>query len=392
MKNYFLISIILLLNFNSVKSQSKVIDTLVEVGNHKIHFKIVPGKGTPILFDAGGGNDGSVWNSILDQTSKITNAPLITYDRAGYGTSTIDTLQTDNSKHGIISSVEDLEIGLKKLGFDKEIMLISHSYGGYLSTLYATRHPKLVKAVILIDVNLNYYEDGYIEKEYVKTEKLIPKWKKNNKGIYYMSATIFETVRLMSKITIPKNIPVVDIVNGIPFLKTPEEIERWKECHRKYVVNNPNVTGITAHGCGHGIWMSNPPLVITTIAKTYANTSKQKAEIQERALQYAIQICNEEKAQDLVFNHSEDDLNTWGYELLQKNENQKATAVFKLNLTLNPDSSNAYDSYGEALLKIDKKEEAIKMYKKSVELNPENENGKQVLDRITNEDHSKAQN
>ncbi|TCN52614.1 alpha/beta fold hydrolase [Flavobacterium circumlabens] len=381
MKNLFLISILIFSTF-AARSQSKVIDTLVDVGHHKIHFKIVKGTGKPILFDSGGGNNGAVWNSILDQISTITNAPLITYDRAGFGTSTIDTLQTDDSKHGIMSSIEDLEIGLKKLGYDKEIVLISHSYGGYLSALYASRHPKLVKGIVLIDVNHNYFEDGVIEKELAKQEKLIPEWKKNNKGTYYMSATILETVRIMSKIEIPQHIPVVDFVNGIPFLKAPEEIERWKECHKKYVENHPNVTGITANDCGHGIWVGNPPLVITTIAKMYANTSKQKAEIQERALQYAVTACNEEKAEDLAFYHSEDDLNTWGYALLRKEETQKAAAVFKLNLTLNPASANAYDSYGEALLKTNQKEEAIKMYRKSVELNPENKNGKEVLERL----------
>ena len=373
----------LLCSFIVAKGQSRIIDTLVDVGNHKIHFKIVKGQGTPILFDSGGGNDGSVWNSILDKTSEITNAPLITYDRAGFGKSTIDTLQTDESKHGIMSSIEDLEIGLKKLGYNKEIILVSHSYGGYLSKLYASRHPKLVKGVVLIDVNHNYFEDGVIEKELLKQEKLIPQWKINNKGTYFMSATILETVKIMRTISIPQNIPVVDFVNGIPFLKAPEEIERWKECHKKYVDNNPNVTGITANDCGHGIWIGNPSLVITTIAKMYANASKQKAEIQARALEYAIEANNEEKAADLAFNNSEDDLNTWGYQLMGKNENQKAAEVFKLNLTLNPTSANAYDSYGEALLKTNQTEEAIKMYKKSVELNPENENGKKVLARIT---------
>ncbi|PIF32911.1 alpha/beta hydrolase family protein [Flavobacterium sp. 9] len=386
-----LINLFLFCSFISVNSQSKSIDTLVDVGNHKLHFKIVKGNGTPILFDSGGGNDGSVWNSILEKLSTITNAPLITYDRAGFGKSTIDTLQTDESKHGIINSIEDLEKGLKKLGYDKEILLVSHSYGGYLSALYASRHPKLVKGIVLIDVNHNYYEDGVIEKVVATQDKLIPEWKKNNKGTYYMSATILETVKIMSKISIPQSIPVVDFVNGIPFLKATEEIERWKECHKKFVANNPNVTGITANGCGHGIWIGNPPLVITTIAKMYANTSKQKSEIQERALQYVITANNEEKADDIAFNHSEDDLNTWGYRLLGKNENQKAAEIFKLNMLLNPASANVYDSYGEELLKTDQKEEGIKMYKKSLELNPENKNAKEVLERVT-KDNSKLLN
>lgn len=87
----------------------------------------------------------------------------------------------------------------------------------------------------------------------------------------------------------------------------------------------------------------------------------------------------------MAYNNSEDDLNNWGYELLHKNENEKAIEVFKLNVLLNPTSSNAYDSYGEALLKINKKEEAIAMYKKSIALNPENTNGKEVLERIVKE-------
>jgi tetratricopeptide (TPR) repeat protein len=391
MKKNILINLIFLCSFILSNSQTKTIDTLVDVGNHKIHFKIVKGKGTPILFDAGGGNDGSVWNSILDQTSKITNATLITYDRAGFGTSTIDTLQTNDSKHGIISNIEDLEIGLKKLGYNKEILLVSHSYGGYLSALYASRHPKLVKGIVLIDVNHNYYEDGYIEKVVAGQDKLIPEWKKNNKGIYYMAATILETVKIMSEINIPQNIPVVDFVNGIPFQKTTEEIERWKNCHKKYVENNPNVTGIVAHGCGHAIWMANTSLIINSIVKLYANSSKQKTEILERALEYSITASNDEKAEDLAFNHSDDDLNTWGYELLKKNENQKAAEVFKLNMILNPSNANTYDSYSEALLKIDQKDEAIKMYKKSIELNPENKNAKQVLERIA-KDNSKPLN
>ncbi|SHM77714.1 alpha/beta fold hydrolase [Flavobacterium saccharophilum] len=381
-----LFNLFLLCSFITANSQSKTIDTLVDVGNHKLHFKIVKGTGMPILFDSGAGNGGSVWNSILDKTSEITNATLITYARAGIGKSTIDTLQTDESKHGIISSIEDLEIGLKKLGYDKDILLVSHSYGGFLSTLYASRHPKLVKGIVLIDVNHNYYEDGIIEKEVATQDQLIAQWKISNKGTYFMAKTIIETVKIMSKISIPQSIPVVDFVNGIPYLKVPEEIERWKECHRKFVANNPNVIGITAHDCGHGIWMGNPPLVINSIAKLYANSSKQKAEILDRALQYSITACNEEKAAVLAFNNSEDDLNTWGYELLRKNENQKAAEIFKLNLALNPSSANAYDSYGEALLKTDKKEEAIKMYKKSIELNPENKNGKEVLERIAKDD------
>lgn len=372
--------IILLAVFYSQKSQSQIIDTLVDVGNHKLHFNIIKGSGIPILFDAGGGSDGTVWNSILKPIADITGATIITYDREGFGKSTINTLETQVSKHGILNSVLDLEIGLKKLGYDKQIMLVSHSFGGYFSTLYSVRNPNLVKSIVLIDVNHNFMEK-FVESDLKKQEKLIPEWKKNNLGLYYMASNIRETTEMMSKLSIPQNIPVVDFVNGISPFKETEKVEFWKECHKKFVESHPKSVGITAFECGHGIWFDNPSLVITTITKSYAETlnEKQKTEVYKRTLNYAISSLNNVKKDNTTYIHSEDNLNNLGYEYLNKNENEKALEIFKLNVLLNPTSGNAYDSYGEILLKMNKKEEAIKMYKKSVELNPENENGKKVL-------------
>lgn len=373
--------IILLAVFYSLKSQSQIIDTLVDVGNHKLHFNIIKGSGIPILFEAGGGSDGTVWNSILKPIADITGATIITYDREGFGKSTINTLETEVSKHGILNSILDLEIGLKKLGYNKQIMLVSHSFGGYYSTLYSVRNPNLVKSIVLIDINHNFMEK-FVESDLKKQEKLIPEWKKTNLGLYYMASNIREITEMMSKLSIPQNIPVVDFVNGISPFKEIEKVEFWKECHKKFVESHPKSVGITAFECGHGIWFDNPSLVITTITKSYAEmlNEKQKTEVYKRTLNYASSSLNNMKKENIAYIHSEDNLNNLGYEYLNKNENEKALEIFKLNVLLNPTSGNAYDSYGEILLKMNKKEEAIKMYKKSVELNPENQNGKKVLD------------
>lgn len=375
--------IIILTAFISQKTQSQTIDTLVDVGNHKLHFNIIKGKGIPILFEAGGGNDGTVWNSILKPIADITGATIITYDREGFGKSTVNTSETEVFKHGMLNSILDLETALKKLGYNKQIMLVSHSYGGYFTTLYSVRNPNFVKSIVLIDVNHNFM-DKFVESDLKKQELLIPEWKKNNLGIYYMATNIRETVKMMNEISIPKNIPVVDLVSGIQSFKETEKIEYWKECHKKFVESHPKSIGITAFECGHGIWIDNPSLVITTIAKSYAETlnEKEKIEVYERALNYTINSSNNVKKENSAYIHSEDNLNNLGYEYLNKNENEKALEIFKLNVLLNPTSGNAHDSYGEILLKINKKEEATKMYKKSIELNPENENGKRVLEEL----------
>lgn len=219
----FLKFIFLITFFTFQQIQSQTLDTLVDVGKHKLHFNIIKGKGIPILFESSGGSDATIWKSILEPIAKITGTTLITYDRAGHGKSTVDTLITDIKKHGIINLVEDLETGLKKLGYDKEIILVAHSYGGYLATLYATRHSQLVKSVILIDVNHNFM-DKYGEEDIKSLEKYLPEMKEKFIGLFYQVSNERETTKMMSHLSIPQNIPVVDFVAGIPLFQETDKI------------------------------------------------------------------------------------------------------------------------------------------------------------------------
>ena len=64
----------------------------------------------------------------------------------------------------------------------------------------------------------------------------------------------------------------------------------------------------------------------------------------------------------------------------------EAIAVFKLNVKMNPESWNVYDSLGEAFLAAGKYEKARSLYEKSLALNPDNENGKKMLAKIDAEE------
>jgi tetratricopeptide (TPR) repeat protein len=87
-----------------------------------------------------------------------------------------------------------------------------------------------------------------------------------------------------------------------------------------------------------------------------------REEILRRAMDYSIDTINNTKEAETAFRHSEADLNGWGYKLLGRGEIAQALEIFKLNVELNRESWNAYDSYGETLLKAGQKPEAIKMY------------------------------
>ena len=81
---------------------------------------------------------------------------------------------------------------------------------------------------------------------------------------------------------------------------------------------------------------------------------------------------------------SENNLNTLGYRLLNKELLDTAIEVFKINAEYYPESANAYDSLGEAYMKNGQLKLAISSYEKSLELNPENANAKEMIIKLNN--------
>lgn len=79
----------------------------------------------------------------------------------------------------------------------------------------------------------------------------------------------------------------------------------------------------------------------------------------------------------------ERDLNNLGYNLLKKNKNDDAITVFKMNVTLFPNSDNVYDSLGEAYLVSGDSLQAYNNYRRTLKLNPENHQARKFVDAYT---------
>ena len=377
-KNLYLLSSLFFF-LMSVHVKGQTLDTLVDIGGYKMHFKIMKGNGTPILFEAGAGNDGSVWDNILEKIHNVTGTTLITYDRSGFGNSELNPNLKNDADFGILNGIKELEKSLSNLGYDDEVILVSHSYGGLYNLLYANKHPKKVKSVVLIDVTLNnFWNDELLTMRDNNVDiSTIPK----PSGDYFLNVNYKETMRYARNIHFPESIPILNIFPENSLLGLPEELStRWRKLHEELDDNKDNVTNIIAKGSGHAVFQDNPSLIINAVIKAYSETldEGQQIELLPKALDNAMELSIEAK----MNNRSEQDLNSLGYSYLGNEELEKALEVFKLNTILFPDSYNAYDSYGEALMKANKKEEAIEIYEKSIELNPGNQNGKEMLLKI----------
>lgn len=359
MKNFVVLLIISVII--PVSANSQRIDTLVDVGRFKLHFTIIKGEGTPILFEAGGGNDGTIWNGISQNIADITKATVILYDRIGLGKSS-----SDSNKIGIENEIIGLKKGLTKLGFSKKIMLVSHSAGGFYNTLYASKYTKEVQAIVFIDANLPCF---FTEEQLVKMKA---------------SKDFLNTIEIIKKNPLPTEIPVIDIVSERTLFEGTPDADRWKNCHKDFVSASTQRKGIVAYETGHYVFFSNKRLVINCVVSQYANyvMLTKKAEILERGYAQEQLAANEDRRSLMKYWHSEGDLNEWGYSLLKQKQEEKALEIFKLNVSLHPESANAFDSLGELYLKLGNKELAIQNYKRALELNPKKESAKKALEQL----------
>lgn len=123
--------------------------------------------------------------------------------------------------------------------------------------------------------------------------------------------------------------------------------------------------------------------------KPYALPKRSGAEwmykaIHQSGIQRAMQMYNtlkNDKRDD--FDLGESELNTLGYQLLYGDKRVgDAIAIFKLNTTEHPTSSNAFDSLGEAYLRADEKDLAINSYQTAVKLDPTNGHAASALKEL----------
>lgn len=138
---------------------------------------------------------------------------------------------------------------------------------------------------------------------------------------------------------------------------------------------------------------ANPEWFIDEIAGYYCPDMKVKngfglsknlkllrQELIKNKFQNSFKIYSSIKCNNKDFELSEDEINSWGYQLIEQNKKQEALQVFQLNTLLFPNSANVYDSYAETLELEGNRKEAIINYRKSLALNPENSHARQFLE------------
>jgi pimeloyl-ACP methyl ester carboxylesterase len=118
---------------------------LVDVGGRRLHLRLAgDAPGPTIVIEQGAGSPSWFWWGVQDELARF--APVVTYDRAGYGWS--DPAPGPRSLRQRSDELHEL---LVRAGVPGPYVLVGHSYGGPLISLFARDYPCDVAGLVFAD-------------------------------------------------------------------------------------------------------------------------------------------------------------------------------------------------------------------------------------------------
>ena len=192
-----------------------------------------------MVFEAGGGEDSSVWRELEPAVRERDAVRTMLYDRAGLGRS-----RPSAAPYRIDGEADALRRELDRRGIAAPVVLVAHSYGGFVTTIVAATDPRIA-GVVLVDANLaDFFDAARIERLLATYRPQFPALEEAAPELASVMIPIIEayppTVARLREVEIPAAMPVVDIVAERTWVETPEEIEAMRRAHRDFVAASPH--------------------------------------------------------------------------------------------------------------------------------------------------------
>lgn len=236
----------------------------VDVGGYAVWMRS-QGQGTPtIVFESGGGEDSSEWTNIEPVIRKRAKVRTVVYDRAGLGKS-----DANPRPYRIEDEGTALQRALDQCGIRGPIILVAHSYGGFISEILASKDRR-VKGLVLVDANIpSFFDDkeaAAISARYTPLAEALIKEKPDlGRNLFRQDQAYPDTARHMREVHIPLSLPVIDITAEHTWVDAPDELAAMRRAHSEFVAAAPTRVAIFAKGSGHYVSRDRPDIVIDAV-------------------------------------------------------------------------------------------------------------------------------
>ena len=247
-------------------SESK--DEFLDLGQGRVHFHIIRGESPTILLECGGGSNWGQWKKLQPEIARATGLTVVSYDRPGFGDS-----ELPSSAYDPAVEMRQLHSGLKRLGVDQQLILVGHSYGALLNQLYASKYPRNIRGIVLIDPNSVAFMDSIGGARVLNKEvpDPMPEPVEANKRVI---AGFERAIEMFRSTAFPTDIPMVVITAGKPWWPTEERNKLFRASHEGIVAGNRNGSLVVAEGSGHVVTTDRPDVVLSAITNVISKTQK----------------------------------------------------------------------------------------------------------------------
>ncbi len=248
----------------------------VDVGGYALWMQS-RGHGTPtVVFESGGGEDSSEWSNIEPVIRERAKVRTVVYDRAGLGKS-----DPNPRPYRIEDEATALRHALDQCDIHGAILLVAHSYGGFISEILASED-KQVKGLVLVDANIpSFFDDkeaAVISARYTPlAEDLIKENPDLGRNLLRQDQAYPATARYMRDVHIPLNLSVIDITAEHTWVDAPDELAAMRRAHSEFGAASPKRVAIFAEGSGHHISRDRPDIVIDAVLHLISEIRERKS-------------------------------------------------------------------------------------------------------------------
>lgn len=250
---------------------SAVVDSTIDVGGYRLHFRVFPGTGLTVLLEAGGGADSSDWESLPTDLACGTAATIVAYDRAGYGQSDLP-----DTPYDVRREIAGLWSGLERLGLADSLIAVGHSYGGLLIPVLAAEHPAAVRGLVFVDpMNAEFIDflggvSGLINhplSQHPFDRSRVQELTKPQRAALRVEAGLPSTVAILRAMPVPGHIPVRVITAGKAWWPRPEENQAWRTSHEHLAASVEDGKLLVAEQSAHLIPHDQPEIIVAAVAE-----------------------------------------------------------------------------------------------------------------------------
>jgi len=235
--------------------------TTVILPTHKlVSFSIVKNTKYLIIFEAGLGDDHSIWNQNKISATMSAKQDVLMYDRAGYGKS-----EKGSSPRNITKLSGELDSVINKFANGRKVILVGHSIAGMIIRDYAIKNASKTAGLLFVDPS----HEGYNNPTQAQEDLIYNTFLSSNGASFGATMEARELIEdsqyLMTLSNLP-NVPVIVLTSmKVDASHNAADRQNWFNAHELLKTGVTDFTHISTTNSGHYILLDEPNLVLNNL-------------------------------------------------------------------------------------------------------------------------------